>query len=747
MNFRVCSVLIALQLAMTITPIASLSGSQRMGAPAEAKSQAGSLESESRRSIHALQEAELPDGAHSEAYQTKSHVIDLKRWGIRNDGSKPLETTRGINRALVWAHNSGITAVTLPNGTYTIDKNNAIEMVPNMLFELNEKVTIQKEPNGKESYFLLRVGYGDNNVTLRGGVYKGDKDLHDYSKRDSPHTPGTHEGGYGISVIGAENVTIEDVTATHFTGDGLVLGGHGTMVRDLYENSFESGGIDAKGKMVADGTKIRTSKPLKFDHAIFKDRREFEMANNLKLPRSFDIHFYSSKNVLISSRKSLNARDIISLPDGASYAHLVFSQKGFKGAYIEQWNRVVSSNVVVRDSEFAYNRRQGITVGGADHVLIVNNELHHMKGTMPQSGIDVEGGFGENGNRNSNIMIKGNKFHNNASYDVILYDGRDAIVEGNHLASKGAIGLAVSPPFTGALVKGNHFDGTRIVAYHDVAFQNNRLNNSYTTLEGPRITIDGMDITDGILGISAKEAYGVTAKNVTITSKSKSVEAGLSLFGKKVKLSDITIIGESKLRTLSGGVEPGSVIDNLQVLNYNSVYGLSLPPATYTNCRFQGAEGSKTGAVGLSMGGKYVFDGCHFQVSSTAINGLLAEHPKLDLTVRDSTFEGLGDASLISVQSAANTLLENNTLNANRLTREKVELIKLNDYWKRNEKHDVLKAIIQGNTITSNLPSIGISTVYAGTGAPPYTVKNNKLLVAALAVKSNDVSEGNELKK
>ncbi|WP_214628841.1 right-handed parallel beta-helix repeat-containing protein [Paenibacillus agaridevorans] len=742
MKLIIISALLACQVAMTM---ASLSGFQRTVEPAAANVIAGISHSVSRSAAVSLQEAELPDGADPTAYQTKLHTIDLKRWGIRNDGSKPVETTRGINRALVWAHNSGITAVTLPAGTYTIDKNSSIEMVANMLFELSDKVTIQKEPNAKESYFLLQVRYGDNNVTLRGGIYKGDKDQHDYSKKESPYTPGTHEGGYGISVIGAENVTIDGVKATHFTGDGLVLGGHGTMVRDLYENSFESGGIDAKGKRVADPAKIRTSIPLKFDHEIFKDRREFEMANNLKLPRSFDIFFYSSKNTLISSRKSVNARDIIALPDGASYAHLVFSQKGFKGAYIEQWNRVVSSNVVVRNSEFAYNRRQGITVGGADRVLIVDNELHHMKGTMPQSGIDVEGGFGENGNRNSNIMIKDNKFHNNASYDVILYDGRDAIVEGNHLASKGAIGLAVSPPFTGALVRGNHFDGTRIIAYHDVTFQDNRLNNSYTTLEGPRITIDGMEVTDGILGISPKEAYGVTAKNVTITSKNKSAEAGLSLFGKKVKLSNITIIGESKLRTFTGGVEPGSIIDNLQVLNYNSTYGLSLPPATYTNCRFEGAEGAKTGAIGLSLGGKYVFDGCSFRIGSTAMNGLIADNAKLDLTIRNSTLEGLGDASLISVQSAANVLIENNTLNANRLTRENVELIKLNDFWKRNDKHDILKAVIQGNDISSNLYAIGISTLYAGTDAPPYTIKNNKLKHAALSIKDNDVSEGNEL--
>jgi hypothetical protein len=687
----------------------------------------------------------LPDGAGQTVYQDKVHLIDLKRWGIHNDGTKPVETTKGINRALAWAHKSGITASTLPAGTYTIEKNGRIEMVGNMLFELSDAVTIQKEPNGKEHYELLLIGYGDNNVTLRGGIYKGDKDKHDYTKKDSPSTPGTHESGYGISVVGAENVTIEGVTATHFTGDGLTLGGHGTMVRDLYENSFVSGGIDDKGKPVANAKQIRTTKPLKFDHAIFKDRREFEMTNPIKLNRSFHIYFYTAKNALIGSKQNLKARDIIQIPDGTSYAHLVFDQASFKDAYIEQWNRALSTDVVVKDSEFAYNRRQGITIGGADRVLIVGNELHHMKGTMPQSGIDVEGGFGENGNRNSNIIIKDNKFHNNASYDVILYDGRDAIVEGNHMASKGAIGLAVSEPFTGATVRNNHFDGTRIIAYHDVTFLNNRMNNSFTTFEGPRIRIDGMEITDGLLNISAKTAYGVTAQNVTIRGESKKADAGLSLHGKKVNLSNITIIGESKLRTVTGTIEPGSVIEGLKVIGYNSTYGLSLPPATYKNCTFEGAEGANSGAIGMSLGGKYVFDGCSFKVSSTALNGLIADHPKLDLTIRGSEFTSLGNGTPISVQAAANVLLENNTIVADRLTRENVELIKLNDYWKRTEKHDILKAAIKGNTITSNMEAIGISTINAGVGAPAYSVADNKLQQAVLALKDNDQASGNEL--
>ncbi len=671
--------------------------------------------------------------------------IELSRWGIHNNGTHPVETTKGINNALKWAAKNGKKVTLLPSGTYLIDKNSRINMVSDMTFELPEDAVLQKETNGKERYELMYIGYGVNNVTLKGGTYKGDRNSHDYTKKDNRHTAGTHESGFGILTEGASNVTIDGVKSTDFTGDGLMLGGHGTMVKDLYEDHFVQGDLNDKGINYSNPKKIRTRAPLTFDNAIFKNERVFELSNAIKLPGTFDIYFYKANGRFLQKLAGKKVRDIIPIPVGAAQFHLVFNQSGKKGAYIEYWNRVVTKNAVVKNSEFAFNRRQGITVGGADNVLITNNSLHDTKGTAPQSGIDLEGGFGENGYRNSNVVIKGNKFYNNAAYDVILYDGRNAVVEDNHLASKGVIGLAVSEPFTGATVRNNHFDGTRIVAAHDVTFLGNKMNDSYTTLDGPNIKIDGMTFTDSMFSISAKVPFGVSASNVTIHNTKKS-DSGLSIWGKPVHLKNVTITGEPTLRAVSGGAAEGSIFDNLKVIGFNTNYGLALPPGTYNKCVFEGAEGGDYGAISAAQAGKYVFDGCSFKSASTSAINLLGDHPKLDLTVKNSTFELLGDSPAISVQAAGSVVLENNTITANKLTNTGIELIKLNDYWKRKEKHDILKAVIRGNTITSNLAAIGISTVNAGTGAPAYTVENNTLTKAKLALKANDAVTNNTVK-
>lgn len=669
------------------------------------------------------------------------YLIELSRFGIYNNGTHPVETTKGINAALQWAHQNNIQAASLPSGKYLIDKNSRINMVGNMRFELPSDAVLQKETNGREAYEIMYIGYGADNVTLKGGTYRGDKDTHDFTKKDSPHTSGTHESGYGIQTQGAINLTIDGIKAINLTGDGLALGGKNTLVKDLYEGNFVSGGIDDLGRPVADAKKIRTKAQLDFSNPIFKTERQFELANPVNLPNVVDLVFYNAAGGFIKKLPNVKMRDLIDIPAKASSFHLVYAKAGTKGAYMEFWNRALTRNALVTNSEFAFNRRQGITVGGADKVTISKNILHDIKGVAPQSGIDVEGGFGENGNRNSNINIKNNRFYNNAAYDVILYDGRDAVVEGNELGSKGAIGLAVSEPFTGARVINNHFDGSRISATNDAAFIGNQMNDSYTYFEGPNITIDGMVLKDSRFAVTSKVPFGVSVSNIMMYNNKKS-DSGLAVWGQPIRITNMTIHGEPTLRAVVGGAV-GSIFDNLKVLGFNSEYGLSLPPGTYNGCMLEGAEGGKFGSIQAVAGGKYVFDKCTFISNSTVNTNFLGEHPQLDLTIKNSVFKVRGNSQAINVQAAANVTLENNSITADKLTSTSMELIKLNDYWKRGDPFDILKASVVGNRVDSNIAAVGISTVNAGVGAPAYTIKNNSLHAAILSLKSNDKASGN----
>jgi len=53
------------------------------------------------------------------------YELELKRWNVSNNGTRPNETTKGINDAFSWAKENGYRTFSIPDGTYSIAKGNA----------------------------------------------------------------------------------------------------------------------------------------------------------------------------------------------------------------------------------------------------------------------------------------------------------------------------------------------------------------------------------------------------------------------------------------------------------------------------------------------------------------------------------------------------------------------------------------------------------------------------------------------
>ncbi len=84
-------------------------------------------------------------------------------------------------------------------------------------------------------------------------------------------------------------------------------------------------------------------------------------------------------------------------------------------------------DIVVRNSEIHHNRRQGVSIVGGVRVLIEDNEIHHISGTSPQFGIDVESlSF-----RSADILIRNNHFNQNQGGDLVNTDGTNLWFEDN----------------------------------------------------------------------------------------------------------------------------------------------------------------------------------------------------------------------------------------------------------------------------------------------------------------------------
>ncbi|MCA9599077.1 MAG: right-handed parallel beta-helix repeat-containing protein, partial [Myxococcales bacterium] len=86
-----------------------------------------------------------------------------------------------------------------------------------------------------------------------------------------------------------------------------------------------------------------------------------------------------------------------------------------------------TTNVTIRNSDIHHNRRQGVSIVGGKNVVIENNRIHHMEGTSPQFGIDIEGA----GRVDQDILIYQNAFHHNAGGDFVTSSGHNVWVEEN----------------------------------------------------------------------------------------------------------------------------------------------------------------------------------------------------------------------------------------------------------------------------------------------------------------------------
>lgn len=115
-------------------------------------------------------------------------------------------------------------------------------------------------------------------------------------------------------------------------------------------------------------------------------------------------------------------------------------------------------HITIKNSEIARGRRQGISIVGGTNVWIENNEIHHIEGTAPQFGIDIESlNF-----TSRDIVIRNNRFHHNRGGDFVNADGKNVWFEENHLDQTGLEGAQTDGPFihwgnTNQVVRGNTF--------------------------------------------------------------------------------------------------------------------------------------------------------------------------------------------------------------------------------------------------------------------------------------------------
>lgn len=86
-----------------------------------------------------------------------------------------------------------------------------------------------------------------------------------------------------------------------------------------------------------------------------------------------------------------------------------------------------SNDVTFTNNNIYNNRRQGISIVGGMRIKIIDNEIHHINGTSPQFGIDIEGP----GRIDEDILIQNNYFHHNTGGDIVNTTGKNVYILDN----------------------------------------------------------------------------------------------------------------------------------------------------------------------------------------------------------------------------------------------------------------------------------------------------------------------------
>lgn len=410
----------------------------------------------------------------------KLDTFEQIKWGIKNDGTDSVNTTKGINNAISWALSNGYNHVVLPQGIYAVKPDwqmkTAIYLPSGIWFEMEDNCIVQMDTNSNPNYNIFLIDNVEN-VKLSGGSIKGDKLTHEFS------------------------ISISD---------------------------WVRGGINEDGSFNNDSTKIRSSVVYRLDNPdLLASWRlwKFPSTSPLASATAFNFHQYKkdagnidyyvgnrTDGVLASSSSggrgwllnpadqctemvfvidissfSLSDSDITSLSTtlDSSYA----THEGGLGIYIggsrfievfgidisnctgdailtgrpdsrgnasNYTNKEEGNFIWIHGCDIHNCRRQGISLCGENDIFVYDNLIHDIgyaddgitagkaNQTAPGYGIDIESMVNGSGTPyedpyynkfgpqvNYRIYIKNNIFYNNFAGNIVNCDGTAVIIESN----------------------------------------------------------------------------------------------------------------------------------------------------------------------------------------------------------------------------------------------------------------------------------------------------------------------------
>lgn len=438
-------------------------------------------------------------------------------------------------------------------------------------------------------------------------------------------TRGTHEGGTGVNVFGNSMfVSIDNLEIYNCTGDagnstysfpslsGTGINGSGFIVG----SQFVLGSIDSvSGADITAANRIRSGVKILMNNASIVEAGQFgiygsgygALGSDITATH-YDIFFYRANNSLLTVNKDIQFFDEVEIPINASYARLVLHQSTLvtdTGSLLTVRATKIPRNIYFEKCNLHDCRRQGLSLQGK-HIYISGCEIHHIKGTDPQGGIDIEDGY----DINQYYYIDGNNFHNNNGYDLIITNGKYMNITGNRFTKVGKyLSISINRPTDKVLLSNNVFYQCLVAIGAEAVVSNNQF--------------------FGCPNIAIGDSSGALSREIILTNCSFN--------------NCLVSVRQSKAYTIQfNGCHFYN--DDMKLLTFTSTSNslvLSDAPQTFSSCSFQGADALslisnlphvqdgwimdsclfnnvKVGSGGLPLGG--TFNNCKFINLTEAFN-------------------------------------------------------------------------------------------------------------------------------
>lgn len=528
-----------------------------------------------------------------------SYTLDLSRWGVANNAvnftnkTEATNTSNGINFALSWASGQGFSEVILPKGTYLIDEAIPVKIPSFMTLNLNgSKLRIRD--NGLYGYAIIE--FDEVNFSrITNGVLEGDKDTHDYS------SGGTHEGGYGVKTIGSTWISVDNCDIYNFTGDSCVSFVKGGSVSfNMSQSTLQLGSYDlATGLPKEQSNRIRCTSKLDLSNTFLVNRGYFTLSGNgygylgLQVTAThYDVIFYNADDTFHSSKGNVELFSVVEIPNGAKWAKFTIHQAIIPsdGTTIVNDVEKIHNGLTVWYSKHCqylfyeknnchHNRRQGMSLVGR-YIYIRDNRIHHIKGTAPQGGIDIEDGY----DLNQYYFIERNYFHDNASYDLVVINGRHIKISQNKFESTEGLQLVINDPTDKVLISGNSF------------------HQGLNAISGEHIFTDNW-------------VFGCNMQFKSVDGKSRKSVIGNSVFYNSYTWFNYD---HPYMTTVSNCLFYNDDKKIISHIDKSYSIGISKEPQTFSSCTFEGTDTTSFFYMYLEQKNGWIFDNVLFKDINTS---------------------------------------------------------------------------------------------------------------------------------